>query len=224
MSNFQNDNKNNNSNRPSFRGPQRRGTQKKNDKGETKQTTNIVKSIIGSGLQVKLSNLATLGASPGGGTFVDLLSTVAIGTNELSRLGNRVHVRHLRIAYQLVLGSATNNMIRVVLFKWRPDTISDPPGTNELLTDTGSNVRQCLSPYLVQNPSRFKVLYDHLHALDVYHPNVIRIDEIKLNVECSFSNNGVTTGQNHIYMLYMSDSTVNFPTMNYETVIHFTDM
>jgi hypothetical protein len=175
------------------------------------------------GVQTKLVNLASVGANPTSGSFIDFTSTVSIGTTELTRIGNRIRVKRIELRFFLLTSNASN-MFRLLIFKWRPDTSSDPPALSEILTDTGSNTRQTLSPFLVQNPSRFKILMDWTVALDTYHPMKHHSIFLDCDDELSFTANNVQTGQNHFYMCYMSDSTVTGPAFTYESIVHFTDL
>jgi len=189
---------------------------------DSKQVSNVVKSILGQGLQKKYVNVASVTQAFTSSLSNDHCAT-PIGTTEQQRIGNRIHVKHFSLRFQVILGDTTQ-IVRLLVFRWRPDTGSDAPSLSEIVTDTGSNTRSVLAPFLMQNPSRFDILVDRLYSMDAYHQTFVDRVELPLNFYASYTSNGVNTGQNHIFTFWMSDSTaLPNPTVSFESQLVFED-
>lgn len=144
------------------------------------------------------------------------------GATDTSRSGDQLTLQSLKFNYSLVLGDSFN-LFRVIIFQWYPlDTVAPSPG--DLLQAVGT-VDSPLSTY--EHDRRFQkhVLYDKLHNLHTYQPQIVKkvkITKFKKN-RIQYAG-GTTTGQNKIYVLVISDSsTVSHPSILWRTKILFKD-
>lgn len=132
-----------------------------------------------------------------------------------------ISMTHKYLQYKGVVNAADSiNHIRFIIFKWKPDTANYTPQANDVIRNDGSTV----APWGLRHYEKRKqvtVLFDHLYtvqtqAAGAVHPPSINFD-IKLYEkdlgDCQF-NQGLTTGTNHLYFLYVSDSgAVSHPTI-----------
>lgn len=154
-------------------------------------------------------------------TFVDVTS-IAIGTANSQRIGAQVLMRSLRISGSWVVGDPTQ-LARLVVFKWAPSNSSDVPSLSELMTGTSSDA--VISGWLQFKPSRFHIMYDRLFKLDTLaHPIKDFTFTVRVNSKLDFDTGG-TTGRNHIYFMYITDSgVIPTPTIRYSYQVIFNDL
>jgi hypothetical protein len=129
----------------------------------------------------------------------------------------------LQFNFNLVAGDPTN-LVRIFIFKWRPDSTSDTPTGGEVFQDVSSTTGALNSPPYATKPNRAKILYDNLFPLDtVKNIQQIRKVTLKFNINCSFQTS-VNTGVDHLFLGWVSDSAVTpHPTIAYSTILYFTD-
>jgi hypothetical protein len=153
--------------------------------------------------------------------FTDITS-VAIGTGVSQRVGAEILARTVRISGSWVVGDPTQ-LARFVVFRWIPSNSSDVPSLSELTTATGNDV--VIGGWLQYKPSRFQILKDKLFKLDALaHPIKDFTFTVKLNSKLSFDT-GSTTGRNHIYLMYVTDSgVIPTPTIRYSYQLVFNDL
>jgi hypothetical protein len=154
-------------------------------------------------------------------TFVDTTS-IASGTNVSQRVGAEILMRTLRISGSWVVGDPTQ-LARLVVFKWIPSNSSDVPSLSELTTATGSDA--VIGGWLQYKPSRFQILHDHLFKLDTLaHPIKDFTFNVRINSKLDYDT-GSTTGRNHIYLMYVTDSgVIPTPTIRYSYQVVFNDL
>jgi len=161
-------------------------------------------------------------ATSGTPTFVDL-STIGQGTTSGTRIGDTIKLNHFRFALSVIYADATN-LVRVTIFKWMMNNTSDVPSASEIFQDTTGATRICLTPFVTTKPSRFKIIFDKLINLDATcHPQAIHLVEMAMKTLVSFDT-GTSTGRNHIYVSFVSDSTaIPHPAFSYESFVKFHD-
>jgi hypothetical protein len=154
-------------------------------------------------------------------TFVDVTS-IAIGVNVSQRVGAEILMRSLRICGSWVVGDPTQ-LARLVVFKWFPSNSSDVPSLSELTTATGSDA--VIGGWLQYKPSRFQILHDQLFKLDTLsHPIKSFAFRCDINSKLDYDT-GSTTGRNHIYMMYVTDSgVIPTPSIRYTYQVVFNDL
>jgi hypothetical protein len=154
-------------------------------------------------------------------TFIDVTS-IAAGTNISQRVGAEILMRSLRISGSWVVGDPTQ-LARLVVFKWIPSNSSDVPSLSELTTATGNDV--VIGGLLQYKPSRFQILHDQLWKLDTLaHPIKDFTFTVRINSKLDYDT-GSTTGRNHIYMMYVTDSgVVPTPSIRYSYQVIFNDL
>jgi hypothetical protein len=178
-------------------------SQRAKDKG--KITKNQVKQMIQSS---KVAKFWDFYSAYGASTFVTGdLTSIPAGTGANVRAGLEVRARKLKLNYLVTIGDAYN-VLRLIIFRWVPNDASDVPGDNEIFsTRFTSGSADPMATFFGEKPSRFKVLYDKIHTLDVAH--VIQATELSLDLGFDISfNPGANTGRNHIYFATITDSAV----------------
>jgi len=155
-------------------------------------------------------------------SFVDV-ATIGQGVTSGTRNGDTIKLKHLRISLACIVADATN-LVRVVIFRWKMNNTSDVPSPSEIFQDPTATTRILLSPFVVTKPSRFTILLDKLYNLDsLAHPQIIDTINMRMNSLVSFDT-GTSTGRDHIYLCFMSDSTaIAHPAFSYESMILFHD-
>jgi hypothetical protein len=154
-------------------------------------------------------------------TFVDTTS-IAIGVNVSQRVGAEILMKSLRISGSWVVGDPTQ-LARLVVFKWFPSNSSDVPSLSELTTATGNDV--VIGGWLKYEPSRFQILHDQLFKMDTLaHPIKDFTFNVRINSKLDYDT-GSTTGRNHIYLMYVTDSgVVPTPSIRYTYQVVFNDL
>jgi hypothetical protein len=202
---------------------------RKNNNGHNSSVTksdnkirSIVKSAIVGMKQLKwfdvYSGTTSVSNVP---TFIDVTS-IAAGTNISQRVGAEILMRSLRVSGSWVVGDPTN-LARLVVFKWFPSNSSDVPSLSELTTATGGNA--VIGGWLQYKPSRFQILHDRLFKLDTLsHPIKDFVFTVRINSKLDYDT-GSTTGRNHIYLMYVTDSGVTpTPSITYTYQVVFNDL
>jgi len=165
----------------------------------------------------KMTRLVSGGAATSANAttqFADL-TAIPVGTGNNARTGTEVKLKELDIKFVCALAD-TYNFVRFILFEWIPSDSSDGPGASEIFNtnfSSGNNDFFCGINQL--RPSRFRILHDQ--TCDLHAANVIESHHIKMKLgwTCNFDT-GSTTGRNHLYLAYISDSTaVTHPAFSY---------
>jgi hypothetical protein len=153
--------------------------------------------------------------------FTDVTS-IAAGTNVSQRVGAQILMRSVRVCGSWVVGDPTQ-LCRLVVFKWFPSNSSDVPSISELMTPSASDI--VIGGWLQYKPSRFHILYDRLFKLDTLaHPIKDFNFTVRVNSKLDYDT-GSTTGRNHIYLMYVTDSSViPTPSIRYSYQVIFNDL
>lgn len=195
---------------------------KNNSKNVSKQeVVQIVKSMVHQDDELKwVYNRSTITNVSTSTAYFNVTSQVAQGTTALTRVGSRIKAKYLKLRISTVVGDATN-ILRFIVFRWRPSTTVDVPQDSEIF-DGGSTV-VWLSTFLNYKPSRFQILWDHVFLLDTYHMTKFLEKKILLNSDVQYDI-GQTSGQDHIYCAYVSDSGAGpHPTIDFSSQFGFID-
>jgi hypothetical protein len=148
------------------------------------------------------------------------LTLIPQGVTVLERVGGVVSPKRLEINFALTTGDATN-IIRLLVFWWKPNSTTDVPSLGELFADGTNPTVSPVLPLFV--PLEFTIVHDTIVVLDTSEAiRPLRLD-LKLNQNTNF-NVGVNTGSNHLYLAYVSDSiAVTHPGILAVGVVHYTD-
>jgi len=168
-------------------------------------------------MELKWSNTVLNLSVSNTGTFTDL-TALSVGTNGITRIGQSVNLKDIRLKSQSIVADTTNG-IRVIIFKWFPSNTADVPSASELLLNSSSYI----SNFLPYKPSRFKILYDNYFTLDTYRPIKDHDVKVKLSGSAQFDLS-VDTGSHHIYHFVFSDSgAASHPSYAADILLRFTD-
>lgn len=196
----------------------RRQPNKKHTSVEEKIT-----KILNKRVAEKYITPAIIGTSSSSTVYTDV-SDIGQGTTILTRTGGEIRLKRFVLRWNAVVADVTN-LIRVILFVWKPSSTSDTPSDAELFNDPSDTTRKVISPTLPLKPSRFRILKDSTVMLDSYHQQrcgdfSIDLGDLKVSYDL-----GVNTGVNHLYLAVVSDSSaVSHPTFNYEMLLYFSDV
>jgi hypothetical protein len=191
---------------------------------EKKQVKEAVLSIMGNNVEHKWNTQYSSGVITTAWNFVDLTAGITQGDAVNQRSGNVVHMKKFRLHFDMVCGDATN-LIRLVIFKWKPNSLSDTPTVGELIQDTTSGYTAMLSPTFVTRPNRAVIVFDKTWNLDTSGSNVHRLEliNLELNYNVGF-NTGANTGVDHLHIGYACDSgIVPNPVVSFGALINYTD-
>lgn len=160
------------------------------------------------------------------GTFTNL-TLVTQNQTDQSRIGDKLTPKALDIRYRIALPSTLPdyfNLIRVVIFRWKQNTLSVSP-TQAYLLNTTASVLSPLSQYNYDTTKNFQILYDRVHYITTYDPSMNKKLMINLrkqpNIQFDSTN---TIGNNHIWIYCGSDSqAAGHPTLEYCARFTFSD-
>lgn len=195
-----------------------------------------VKSLIGRKLETKYVD--ALKSSTGivsTGTIFNL-NVPAQGTGTSGRVGDRIQVKRIDFAYQ-VIGYDTTNQVRVIIFKWQNDNANYAPIVASILDGNYTGTADVpLAPYNWDNVKAkdFAVCYDRVHSLSFNNTTSApgsqsitvrgRLFGKKLHNKYMSLNNGAVTGDGIYYCLVISDSAIaGHPKFNMISRMQYTD-
>ncbi len=154
------------------------------------------------------------------------LTNIAQGDTTITRDGASLKVMSLRCSYSLnANASAQNTLVRVMIVIDRQTNEAIYTGGDLLLDVTsGDNI---VSPRNLNNNTRFKVLYDRVHAFtELGVSSNHRLFYKKLNLKLRFDNAaGAITSltQSSMSFVFMSNQSTNTPTITHANRIRFID-
>lgn len=147
-----------------------------------------------------------LGTLDSNGYIMDI-SAVAVGTSDSQRNGDKItptglYVEHYCLAAGNTVFTAGSGLYRVIVFRWRPDSIPTPTDILQVVGTYG-----VISKYNHDQRKQFNVLSDTSHAVTAaYTPHMKKY--IKLPPKQIAYNGGATTGSNRLYILLVNDDNV----------------
>ncbi len=143
-------------------------------------------------------------------TLIDLFDPAQGDTSE-TRDGDSVFLKKLALNYSIqVNDDVIPQVIRVILVQWYPDQASDAISFGDLFQDVSVNAY--LSHKRHDNQSKFTLLYDKVHAMDL-----AALDErslVRMRVVVSpprkkvHFNQGATTGINKLFLVLIANADV----------------
>jgi len=164
----------------------------------------VVKTEIQKGADLKHQDIEVSGdAISNSGTFYNP-TAIEPGDAFNQRDGLTIMPTSFEYSFAHILGDTTNFM-RILIFRWLPNSSINPPTVAQLLADS---TFPYLSPLSAPQRNQFNVLYDNTISLHASHPQqAIRFSKKLAAKKVLYdSGAGVTTGAGKIYILVISDS------------------
>jgi len=203
--------------------------------GQARQVSEIVQKNFRKRVELKYY---TFGAQPSVTATVPVitsLSDIAQGDTDITRNGDRLNINRLELRYILKVNSSNlipANIIRVIVFQWLPNDGSVAPLVSNILTPDGfSGTYTVLSGHNHDGRDMYRIIYDQSHVVvgtstiyatssGIYADKVVSIaSAIK-----HFQFNGSTTNAtNKLFVLFLTDATVNVPFIYWNTKLYFRD-
>lgn len=159
-------------------------------------------------------------------TFTQL-TLIATGTTNATRdtgSGYNIYCKYINIRGSLIIGTNSSNVIRMIVFRWKPTITVDVPTTGDLL-DNDATVGGVYNDLALQNKQKLVILHDRLFELDtVNKPRVTFSRRIRVNHRIGYDNSDAVgnTGTNQIYVMFQSNSnTVTLPSYEYTASVYF---
>lgn len=196
---------------------------KKLNKDQYKAVKTLISKQISKRAEKKYFNGSySLSSYDHNGTIREL-TPIPQGDTDVTRDGDSLYLRSMRVNGELVLGDTTN-IVRVIVFQWLE---TDTPVPANILSSTYVGTSNApLAPYHHDSRRLFRILYDRKFVLNANRPNALydtgylRIPKRKVSYIA-----GGTTGSNKLWVLLISDSgAVVHPTISVLSRATFNDM
>lgn len=199
---------------PAFQANYRKKKRKPRSKKLDRKTAQAVKNIVQAQLApvIEKKHKDTSISVSNASTFNQYLNLTAItqGDSDTTRDGDRVTIDSIQLRFKLQCIDSTN-VQRLVLVQWHEDTVLANAALSTILQYSSSIPNDIYSPYQIDKNSKFKVLWDRTFTQVLTQES----DQISVNVfinkgfkkEIQFTN-AASSGVGHIFLLYVSDSTV----------------
>jgi len=153
------------------------------------------------------------------------LCDLAQGVDQQQRVGDTITARNAHVQYQVLYNTnpVGAQFIRVVIFQDFRGQYTQVPSWSS--TGTGVFAGSGFSNADVGNLGRFKILYDKTHVLDsIDHYGEWEKFNLPINTPIHFEGSGATSGtKGRLWIMYYSNQTVNFPTINFNSQLRYTD-
>lgn len=190
----------------------RRGRGKKMPltKAQTRAVRAVAKKTVNSAIELKTLDYEYALSVASTPVFTDL-TQIGQGTSDSTRIGIDIDVSSIYYNLKFILGDTTN-FLRVVFFQWHDDRAAAPT-YNDIFDYTLSMVpaySELASPYAVRGGSTksFTIIKDLQINVDAGNPSVVLRGFLtkKFTKKVQYGSASSLQGNNHIYMMYVSDS------------------
>jgi len=219
----------------SFNGSKRRQNRSKGVVGGAKTRNNpsvktVVHKVLNENKELKTFDSNSSAFTVGSAATLTLLSGIAQGVTSANRIGDEVVLVSLEITYEIVQANTDiYSNTRVLVFQWFPNTTLVAPVLASILYNTAAI--GLYSQYNWQYRDQYHVLYDKIHSQAGLATSVAsstnmsvllhRLTNFRKGIKFA---PGVTTGSNHLYFLFISDSSIApFPVGNFASRLLFRD-
>lgn len=191
-------------------------------KPEAKAVAQVARRVVKSNQEKKYFLQSTFSAAVSVTPDIGSISDVPQATTDEGRIGDQLTLRSIEVRLSAIT-SDTTNLMRFIVFQWYPNTT--PVADDVLIPNAVLTSNQVYAPYNHDKRFMFRILYDRTMQLDTYNPAFATNFMIKKFPRSKIQYQlGGTTGQNKIYVLKVSDSTVTtHPTMNTVYKLNYSD-
>lgn len=208
---------------PRRRAPAKR-PRKALNKGQRKQVAQVAKRVLNNRTETKIYDFPISSAISLSGTIFSMVNITQGDAGLDNRDGQEILPTALKVHLTACKGD-TQNFMRFVLFKWKPDSAVFAPTATDILKDAGTS-NSAISHYNYLTRGQYTILYDkklYMESNDstCQWVNLMipgkRLGKVRYNV-------GSNTGTGHIYALAVSDSgAVSHPQLEAECRLFFKD-
>lgn len=140
-----------------------------------------------------------------GTALITRLSSIAQGTSDINRVGDRVLLNGLSFKFNCVAADAVNRM-RVSIIRWQEDDGSTLPSNSQVYQNISSNIQSFFN-YDGLKAGRFKVLYDKVVDVELNNGDTQLYFHKTFNLKkAQIGFTGSLSGRGHIYCIVNSDS------------------
>lgn len=186
-----------------------RASSRRRTEGEEPASKKYVKQMISRDKETDyIDILPSDSAEVNSAGTITQLTNIAQGDGSNQRLGNSISVSGVRYTGWYVgestAATTTIHAIRVVLFRWLPDTNVDSPTLAKLFEDTADNQTFFVGDRTLRK--KFKVIKDYLYTFNSRQgPNgssmkLLNKKYIRVNKKVNY-NEEATTGKGNLYLL-----------------------
>jgi len=156
-------------------------------------------------------------------------STPIQGITDGQRVGDQILISKFILKYDIIYGDPTNEF-RLILFRWKDDTAvgGNPTISQVLQNPVGFPVNTLINHDNVKS-GKLHIMYDKTHnctntGQSMATTRTVNIYGRRLGNKKIIFNNGVTTGTNLIFGLWISDSiAVPNPSINWYSRLEYSD-
>lgn len=166
---------------------------------------------------------------PYGTPTLSSLSDVAQGDTDISRDGDSLYARSVRVRGEWAVDGTipTAATIRLIIFRWFPDSSTDAPAVTSILSSAyTSSARVVSAPYHHDMRSKYRILYDKNMIVipsTAVECRTFDTGYIRLGFKINYLASG-THGSNKLYILITSSVNSDAPDGNYVAKMTFNDM
>ncbi len=154
------------------------------------------------------------------GTITDLLSGIAQGVTDITRVGDSIKVLRLTMHYnfQMNATAAGTQVVWVAIIR-----ANDEIMTAAQLNTLDGNAYAYLGDYPWDYKDQFRVLWQRRIEVDPEHQAVIGNVNLRLNDHAQYNAGGNTLNSGSIFMALWTNSTTNNPDFGYVFQLQFVD-
>lgn len=140
-----------------------------------------------------------------GTALIQRITTIAQGTADINRVGDRVLLNGLSLKFNCVAGD-TVNRVRVSVIRWQEDDGSVLPTNSSVYQGITSSI-QAFFNYDGLKGGRFKVLYDKIVDVETQNGDTQLFYHKTFNLKkAQIGFTGSVSGRGHLYVIVNSDS------------------
>lgn len=189
--------------------------------------TRVVKEAQLQARQLKYFDVEVVGSVTATASY-NVLTSVAQGVAQSQRIGDKVRVVKIDIHLSLVTANSdVYNTVRLVWFRWTPNTAALTPGATSILENPTTQGTR--SHYNYEGRKEYHILKDMFFGMTGTStnptPGSLRVE--RMSIRCDHDvvyNLGATTGCNHVYGLVLSDSAITpYPEIDYWARVWYLD-
>jgi hypothetical protein len=180
----------------------------------------------------------TFGAQPtvtSGAPVITSLSDIAQGDTDITRNGDRLNMIRLELRYIMKVNLSNlipANIVRVIIFQWLPNDGTAAPTVSNILTPDGfTGTFTVLSAHNHDGRDMYRIVYDHCHVIvgtgTIYSQAsgicVDKVVSLAAAIKHVQFNGSTTNATNKLFVLFLTDATVNQPFVYWNTKLYFRD-